>query len=76
MGRTLTGNAFSVYLMHGIFIKVSIFILIVLGVRNIMDDSLAVWFARVFFAVGMSIGFTVILKKYLPRVSWLLFGGR
>lgn len=74
--KLLVGNTFPVYLMHVIFVKVSVAVIVALGIRDIMDGSIFVWFARVLFAVGLSIGSAAVLKKYLPHMSELLFGGR
>ena len=74
--KWLVGNAFPVYLLHVIFVKVSVVVIVALGIRDTMDGSIVVWMARGLFAVGLSIGSAAIVKKYLPHMSELLFGGR
>lgn len=74
--KWMTGNAFALYLMHSMFVKISIAFIVALGMRDMMDGSIAIWMARVLFASSLAIGFAVGLKKYLPRVAEVLFGGR
>ena len=74
--KWMTGNAFALYLMHSMFVKISVAFIVALGMRGMMDGSIAIWMARVLFASSVSIGSAVSLKKYLPCVAEVLFGGR
>ena len=74
--KWMTGNAFPLYLMHSMFVKISVIFIVALGVRDMMDGSIVIWIVRVLFASSLAIGFAVGLKKYLPCVAEVLFGGR
>ena len=74
--KWMTGNAFALFLMHSMFVKISVVFIAVLGMRDFMDELHVVWMARVLLASSLEIGFAAGLKKYLPRVAELLFGGR
>lgn len=69
-------NAFAIYVLHGIFLLVSIAILVALNLRVAMAQSLAIALGRFMFAVGASLAVALLLKKLFPKVAYLLFGGR
>ena len=72
----VSGSAFALYLMHTKFLLLSIAIITILGGREIMSSSVALWFVRCGFATVASVVVAVFIKKYMPFVSRLIFGGR
>ena len=69
-------QSFAVYVLHGLFLHVSVALVVILGVRGIMDTSLLVSMGRLGFAIGGSLFVSLALKKSLPRVAMVIFGGR
>ena len=69
-------NSFALYLMHSHFLLLSIAILIVIGLRDALDGSLVVFAMRLLFSVIVSLMLAVLMKRYFPKVSGFLFGGR
>lgn len=74
--RVCAANSFSLYLMHSYFLLFSIAILVVIGARGAMDGSVVVFFMRWLFAIIVSLGTAELLRRYLPKISNVLFGGR
>ena len=72
----ITGNAFAVYLIHQNFLLFSIVAISLLNLRPLMDTSIVIWLLRFAFAVFMSIAIACCMRRFLPRVANLLFGGR
>lgn len=72
----IAGNAFAVYLIHQNFLLLTIAAITVLGLRNLMDTSIVIWLVRFSVAVFMSIAIACCMRRFLPRVARLLFGGR
>jgi len=69
-------NAFAIYVQHGLFLKISIGFIAIMGLRSAMDESLVIaavrWLAAVVFPIVVSVG----LRRMVPRAASLIFGGR
>ncbi len=72
----IVGNAFPIYLLHQSFLLISIVAISLLGLRNFMDVSVAIWLMRSTFASLMSIAITLCVRTVSPHMAQLLFGGR
>jgi len=72
----LTQNAFPIYLMHIHFLVLSIVLISAFGLRPYMRGSVALMFARVLFATMMSLSMAWFIRRRMPKVSSILFGGR
>lgn len=72
----ITSNAFAMYLIHQNLLLLSIVAISLLGMRRNMDISVAIWAIRFVFTVSMSIAIACCIRKFLPRIASLLFGGR
>ena len=69
-------NSFALYLMHSHFLFLSIAIMIVIGLQDILDGSVVVFALRWLFSVLVSLMLAELMKRYFPKVSGFLFGGR
>lgn len=72
----LSGYSFPIYLMHGMFLTISSVALALCGIRTSTCANMWIWAARALFAVVGSIGATWLLRRYLPKVASVIFGGR
>ena len=72
----LVRQSFAIYVLHGLFLHVSIALVVMLGFRSLMDTSLLISAVRWLFAIGCSIIVSLVLKRSTPRVATVLFGGR
>ena len=74
--KLLTSSAFPLYLVHIKFVFLTTVILIVVGLRGQMDESIPIALARGLFAVAASVLFAFLVRELAPRLSQCLFGGR
>jgi hypothetical protein len=66
-------QSFPVYLLHGVFVVV---ILILKNVMPAFVESAAGYVFSVVFMVACSIAASHLLRRFLPRLSKVIFGGR
>lgn len=69
-------NSFALYVMHITFLNISIVMISMLGFRASMETSVTIALVRFIVAIGLSLLTASIIKRYLPNMSRLLFGGR
>ena len=74
--KICVGNSFSLYLMHGIFLVLTMIMTIAIGIRDQVDGSIVIAFVRWAVAVCLSLLLAECLRRYYPRVASVLFGGR
>lgn len=74
--RWCTRNAFALYVLHGIFLKISIVLIVVLKVRSMMDVSVLLACARWVFGICFAIATAQVVRLIWPRCASILFGGR
>ena len=71
-----TANAFALYVMHGIFLSLSIALIAAIGLRPYMDTSITTAVVRMSLSILLSTLIAQILKRILPALAAVLFGGR
>lgn len=71
-----TTNTFGLYVIHGIFLLSSIAFIVAIGLRPYMNTSITIAVLRMFFAILLSTLLSQTIKKFIPAVAHLLFGGR
>ena len=69
-------NSFALYVMHITFLNISIVMISMLGFRASMESSVTIALVRFIVAIGFSLLTASIIKRFLPNLSRLLFGGR
>lgn len=72
----LVQDSFALYLMHGIFLTISIVPVTLLGMRSVMFSSFAIVLARVAFGIIASLLCAELIKRRMPCIADVLFGGR
>lgn len=68
--RGLVGNAFAVYVMHPIFLR------LLLEPRRLLPDTPAMFAVEWLLAVLASVFVAIVLRKASPKAADLAFGGR
>lgn len=74
--RWLVDNAFAIYLIHMKVLLLTMPVIVIAGIKEKLGVSVALWIARFAVAASISLFTAVLLKKYVPRCSSVLFGGR
>ena len=74
--RMCVANSFALYLIHSHLLLFSIVIFVAIGQRDVMNASIWAFALRWLFAAAMSLALAAIIKRYFPKISVLLFGGR
>ena len=74
--RALVNNSMALYLVHPIFIIISVGIIVTSGLRDSMYISRIVCMARIVFVTGCSLGITEMMRKCCPRPVSFMLGGR
>ena len=74
--KDLISLSFHVYLLHPIFLLLSIAILTILGLRTMQNTSVFIALLRSFFAIAMAITVSLMLKAYCKPLARIIFGGR
>ena len=69
-------NSFALYVMHMVFMNVSIIMVSLMGLRASMLTSVIISFFRFFIAIAGSLLLACLLKRAIPHGARLLFGGR
>ena len=72
----LVRNSFALYLMHGIFLTISIIPVTLLGMRAVMYSSLVIVLLRMSFAIVMSLLCAELIRHTMPSIASVLLGGR
>lgn len=71
--KFLKAQAFPIYLLHGVLVT---FVLMVRVLAPVFTLSLIGYLLSVLFMVMGSIGISMLLRKYSPKMAAILFGGR
>lgn len=74
--RAYVANSFALYLIHSHLLLFSIVVFVVIGQRDAMNVSILAFALRWLFAVVVSLALAAMIKRCLPKVAVLLFGGR
>ena len=69
-------QTFAIFVLHGIFLYISIVCVVALQLKGIMGTSLMVWACRLIFATVCSILVSLMCKRVSPFLAYILFGGR
>ena len=71
-----SGCAFPIFLMHNIFLSCISMALMAVGLRDSMALQIPIAMFRAGCAVVGAIGITFVIKRFMPRLGLILFGGR
>lgn len=74
--RWLTGSAFPIFLLHSAVITGFMAIFSVTGTKAIMESSILSFFAQIVGVILICVGISFLLRRSLPRLSSIAFGGR
>lgn len=74
--KYVTMNSFPIFLMHSTMLKISLVVIVAVGIRRQMDTSTSLALVRVLFAVSASIIVSQNIRKFAPRAAAYIFGGR
>ena len=74
--RILVSNSFALYLIHDKFLTLTILPVTALGFRDVMFTSSCVTIMRCVSTITCSVALAVILRRTMPRLASVLFGGR
>lgn len=74
--KWLTGNSFPIYVLHIFWCAIVAATFNILGVKAWAECSAFAWVIKWLIMVGGSIVTALVLKKVLPRVFSVVFGGR
>lgn len=74
--RWLTSSAFPMFLLHSAVITCFMAIFRVTGTKAFMGSSLLSFFVQSAAVVLICVGISFLLRKWLPKFSSIVFGGR
>ncbi len=72
----ITGSSFPIFLMHNIFLSTVSLMFSALGMYGKAQYDLIMMFSRAVLAIAFSMVCSLLIHRYLPRVSAVIFGGR
>lgn len=67
-------NSFPIYLTHNYFLSIASMILVMFKFRE--GNEIIILVSRFLFSICFSVSLACVLKRFAPRLSCLLFGGR
>lgn len=73
--ESLVGNAFALYLVHPFFIVILAAIFSVLS-KGLLNSSVMLYLVRWFVAIGTSLLLIVAFRKFMPKGTRFVLGGR
>ncbi len=72
----LSRLTFPIYVLHEFFIAALLFIWRLIGKKDLVQHSIVMYFVQIFLIVLGCLTAVALLRKFAPKVSVMIFGGR